>query len=101
MGLQIKGIEMAKVLDLAQRSKHVEFKVQCGSGSIHFGIYDAEVVKVVSEAWNDGEDDYMANIAAINKVRHILTEGEWEAVIPEETHDGKKSPHTFHLRRAV
>lgn len=99
MGLRLKGIETAKVLDIAQRSQHVEFKVQCGSDSVHLGIYDNELLGKVSEAWTESDDEHQANQIAIGMVRNFLRDVEWVAEVPEETRDGRKSPHTFHVRR--
>jgi hypothetical protein len=99
MGLRLEGIETAKVLDIAQRSQHVEFKVQCGSDSIHLGIYDKELVEEVSKAWTTSDDEHQSNQIAIGVVRNFLQSVDWVAKVPEDTRDGRKSPHTFHVNR--
>ena len=100
MGLRLEGIETARVLDLAQRSKHIEYKIGAGQDSIHFGIYDAELVEAVSKEWARFDDEHLANSSAIEVVRSFFAKYEWIAKVPKETLSGKKSPHTFHVRRA-
>lgn len=98
MGLLLEGLSDIKVLDLAQRSKHVEFRVLCGSDAVHFGIYDADLVKKVSAAWDAQSDQFKANNDAIEVVRDYLKNTDCvvrPACGNEESN--KKTPHTFNI----